>query len=229
MPNGLHRFYHGMRWGVPLPGGPVEHEENSDDEVDEGWRLQQVEQSIRARHDVAPPQAELMTMWNAHMHHAPPVVSDRMQPAVCRRFANANAVVLAGSLRQARQRLHVACRGRHVCARPCVRTAMHRHGKRSGPQLWTARWPAAHGDPTSARRCGGSAGEIGWLLAGGGKASDGVSLRGFEHRGLLRDPAECSRVRARCAAALSVPSAQEHAHTTLARQHDGTARSCVIL
>ncbi|KAL3902515.1 MAG: hypothetical protein SGPRY_012040 [Prymnesium sp.] len=99
LPSGLHKFYHSQRWGVPLPKGPVKAE-NSDDEAEEGWCLQQTEQRIRARPEVTAHAAELMTLWNAHVHSAPPIVSDRMLPEVCRHFAFHHAPVLAHSLRE---------------------------------------------------------------------------------------------------------------------------------
>ena len=42
-PSGLSRFYHTHRWGVPLPLGPVAEDANSDDELDESWRLSETE------------------------------------------------------------------------------------------------------------------------------------------------------------------------------------------
>ena len=100
LPNGLHRFYHGQRWGVPLPDGRVEHDANSDDEVDDGWRLRQLEQRIATRAGVTELQTTFMNLWNAHVHGSPPVVSDRKLPESCRRFATSNARVLSGKLRQ---------------------------------------------------------------------------------------------------------------------------------
>jgi len=106
LPNGLHRFYHGQRWGVPLPEGPVEREANSDDEADEGWRLRQIEQRIRARANVSEGEAAFMGMWNRHMHTWPPTVSDRMLPETCRHFASQNVTVLADTLQEVRAACH---------------------------------------------------------------------------------------------------------------------------
>ena len=48
-PSGLSRFYHTHRWGVPLPLGPVAEDANSDDELDESWRLSETEERLRSR------------------------------------------------------------------------------------------------------------------------------------------------------------------------------------
>jgi len=48
-PSGLARFYHTHRWGVPLPLGPVAEDANSDDELDESWRLSETEERLVAR------------------------------------------------------------------------------------------------------------------------------------------------------------------------------------
>ena len=45
-PSGLSRFYHTHRWGVPLPLGPVAEDANSDDELDESWRLSETEERL---------------------------------------------------------------------------------------------------------------------------------------------------------------------------------------
>ena len=47
-PSGLSRFYHTHRWGVPLPLGPVADDVNSDDELDESWRLSETEERLRS-------------------------------------------------------------------------------------------------------------------------------------------------------------------------------------
>jgi hypothetical protein len=99
LPNGLHRFYHVHRWGVPLPDGPVDCTAGSDDEVDESWRLEAPARRTRARTDVPSGDAALAQLWNAHVRSLPPLVSDRMVPGACRQFARAHAKVLAKELR----------------------------------------------------------------------------------------------------------------------------------
>jgi hypothetical protein len=99
LPNGLHRFYHVHRWGVPLPDGPVDCTAGSDDEVDESWRLEAPARRTRARTDVPSGDATLAQLWNAHVRSLPPLVSDRMVPGACRQFARAHAKVLAKELR----------------------------------------------------------------------------------------------------------------------------------
>jgi len=118
LPNGLKRFYHGQRWGVPLPDGQVSEDlENSDDDVDEGWRLQQAEQRIKARQGISLQQTSLMNLWNAHVASSPPVVSDRMLPEVCRRFAFTHADVLARALRQVCNSSSTASLFCYICSR----------------------------------------------------------------------------------------------------------------
>jgi len=99
--NGLHRFYHVHRWGVPLPDGPVECGAGSDEDVDESWRLEESTRRTRARTDVGPNEATLTGLWNEHVKTLPPLVSDRMLPGACRQFARAHAAALAAELRGA--------------------------------------------------------------------------------------------------------------------------------
>lgn len=47
-PSGLARFYHTHRWGVPLPLGPVAEDADSDEELDESWRLSETEERVGA-------------------------------------------------------------------------------------------------------------------------------------------------------------------------------------
>lgn len=47
-PSGLARFYHTHRWGVPLPLGPVAEDADSDEELDESWRLSETEERLGA-------------------------------------------------------------------------------------------------------------------------------------------------------------------------------------
>ena len=99
VPSGLHRFYHAHRWGVPLPVGPVAEEDDSDDELDESWRLSETEERIRSRGLATPAEVDFMMLWNAEVHRAAPLVSDRALPGACRRFAAAHAERLRTSLR----------------------------------------------------------------------------------------------------------------------------------
>lgn len=100
LPNGLQRFYHVHRWGVPLPAGPVDCGAGSDAEADEGWRFKALAQRTEARSEVGEVDGAFTRLWNAHVHALrPPLVSDRMLPGTCRQFARGNAAVLAGPLR----------------------------------------------------------------------------------------------------------------------------------
>lgn len=101
LPDGLHRFYHVHRWGVPLPSGAVDCGPGSDDEHDEGWRHDETTRRIRSRADVGPNDAAVAELWNAHVRSLPPLVSDRMLPDACRKFARAHASRLAAELRSA--------------------------------------------------------------------------------------------------------------------------------
>jgi hypothetical protein len=103
LPSGLERFYHVHSWGVPLPKGPVEAVAGggSDDEADVEWRLDESSRRTRARAEVGPVEAELMALWNEHVQAHPPTVSDRMLPALCRKFATAHRARLSSErLRQ---------------------------------------------------------------------------------------------------------------------------------
>ena len=94
LPNGLRRFYHVHRWGVPLADGPVEALTGgaSDDEADEDWRLEESLRRMQARPELPAPEIDLMRLWNAHVQALPtPLVSDRMLPDACRRFAHVHA------------------------------------------------------------------------------------------------------------------------------------------
>jgi len=102
MPNGLQRFYHAHRWGVPLPPGQVEIDGGgSDEEDDDSWRLVEVACHTAARPEVAEADKILMSLWNAHVRSGPCLVSDRMLPEACRRFAQAHAETLRTDLRAA--------------------------------------------------------------------------------------------------------------------------------
>ena len=100
LPSGIRRFYHVHRWGVPLPDGPVDYSVCSDEEVDSIWQLDEVEQRIRGRPDVPAPDADVAALWNRHIWDSPPIVTDRMLPHICRKFARANAAALGAELRQ---------------------------------------------------------------------------------------------------------------------------------
>ena len=99
LPSGLRRFYHVHRWGVPHTDGPIAALTGnaSDDEVDEDWRLDESRRRMRSRPDLSEGEADFMTMWNAHVQSLPPLVSDRMLPEACRRFALAHAASLRDS------------------------------------------------------------------------------------------------------------------------------------
>ena len=99
MSSGLHRFYHTHRWGVPLSMGTVAEDAESDEELDESWRLRETEERIRSRGVAAPPEVEFMVLWNAHMQGSAPLVSDNAVPATCRHFAEAHAAQLSTTLR----------------------------------------------------------------------------------------------------------------------------------
>ncbi len=98
-PDGTSLYYHATRWGVPLPDGPVALEPCSEDEVDEGWRLSETSARIASRPDVTQAERALAVLWNAHVALLPPLVSDRMVPDACRRFARAHCERLCGELR----------------------------------------------------------------------------------------------------------------------------------
>jgi len=99
-PNGLHRYYHALRWGVPLPEGPLAENAGSDRELSEAWRLEEVDERIRERDNVTALQAELMGLWNAHIDALQPLVSQRALPKACRQFASEHASRLATQLRE---------------------------------------------------------------------------------------------------------------------------------
>ena len=99
-PNGLHRYYHALRWGVPLPDGPLAEDAGSDREFSEAWRLQEVDERLRNRANVAALQAELMGLWNVHIDALQPLASQRALPEACRRFACEHASRLAAQLRE---------------------------------------------------------------------------------------------------------------------------------
>ena len=99
MSSGLHRFYHTHRWGVPLSMGTVAEDAESDEELDETWRLRETEERIRSRGVAAPPDVEFMVLWNTFMQGSPPLVSDRAVPATCRHFTKAHAARLSTTLR----------------------------------------------------------------------------------------------------------------------------------
>ena len=102
MPNGLQRFYHAHQWGVPLPSGQVEVDGGgSDEEVDDNWRLEEIARHTEARPEVAQSDRSLMSLWNAFVRSGPSMVSDRMLPEACRRFAQAHTETLRTDLRGA--------------------------------------------------------------------------------------------------------------------------------
>jgi len=90
--SGLHRFYHAHRWGVALPPGPVADDCDSDNELDESWRLSETEERVRARGVATPAEIDFMLLWNCHVQrHSAPLVSDCGVPRACRSFARAHA------------------------------------------------------------------------------------------------------------------------------------------
>ena len=102
LPNGLHKFYHPLRWGVPLPAGPVAAASAECDEraADELWRHEQVERRLRSRPSVTAADGDLMLLWNKHVAAQPPLASDRALPGACRQFARAHAAQLTDTLRR---------------------------------------------------------------------------------------------------------------------------------
>lgn len=105
LPSGLHRFYDPLRWGVPLPDGPVHSDPipaSWQYEADE-WKLAQTADRIRGRAGVSDPAAQLMILWNAHIHRTDrkELASARGLPAVCRAFARAHADHLRAKLDEA--------------------------------------------------------------------------------------------------------------------------------
>ena len=96
LPSGLRRFYHVHRWGVPLADGPIEALTGnaSDDDVDEDWRLDEQRRRSRSRPELSDSETEFMSLWNVHVQSLPPLVSDRMLPEACRRFALKHAALL---------------------------------------------------------------------------------------------------------------------------------------
>ena len=96
--DGLQRFYHVHRWGTPLPDGPVAALTGgaSDDEAGDDWRREEIARRTRSRPEVNEADAAFMEAWNAHVASLKPrLVSDRMLPEACRRFAQAHAAVLS--------------------------------------------------------------------------------------------------------------------------------------
>lgn len=99
MPSGLHRFYHTHRWGVPLSMGTLAEDAESDEELDESWRLRETEERIRSRGVATLSEVEFMVLWNAHVQGSAPLVSGHAVPATCRHFAVAHAAQLSTTLR----------------------------------------------------------------------------------------------------------------------------------
>ena len=102
LPSGLYKYYHPLRWGVPLPAGPVDGDgavRCDEAEADEGWRLEQAAARTRARPEVGGAQADLMALWNAHIAALPPIASDRALTRICRTFCREHAAQLAAELR----------------------------------------------------------------------------------------------------------------------------------
>ena len=93
-PDGLRKYYHVHRWGTPLEDGPVAAVAGgaSDDEMDEGWRLDESTSRVRTRPEVSAEDADFIAAWNAHVKSLTTrLVSDRMLPEACRTFAVARA------------------------------------------------------------------------------------------------------------------------------------------
>ena len=103
MSSSMHKFYHVHRWGLPLPDGPVECDACSDDEVDESWRLDEMERRTRSRAEVSPNEARLARLWNEHLESSDPIVSDRMLTSTCHEFAR---IPPASRLRKSVKALH---------------------------------------------------------------------------------------------------------------------------
>ena len=89
------RQYYHARTGQPIHPRLLQSGYDSDDDVDEGWRLQRAEALLDEFEDVTPPEKAFMKLWNRWIF-ARPVQADRDVPRAVAAFARAHAAEIAG-------------------------------------------------------------------------------------------------------------------------------------
>jgi hypothetical protein len=168
---------------VPLPDGPVHSDPIPASWKYEAdlWKLSQTADRIRAREGVSDPAAQLMVLWNAHIHYTDRkhLASARGLPAVCRSFARAHADCLGNELDEpfrehlrtlvAHNLLHaldaddcliIAGAQAELCG-ACTRPLHEEHCALYGVLRGAAAWPAApdvcDSDVLQIVSCGGTA------------------------------------------------------------------------
>ena len=83
------------RTGQPIHPRLLQSGYDSDDEVDEGWRLRRAEVLLDEFEDVTPPEKAFMKLWNRWIF-ARPIQADRDVPRAVVAFARAHAAEIAG-------------------------------------------------------------------------------------------------------------------------------------
>ena len=89
------RQYYHARTGQPIHPRLLQSGYDSDDEVDEGWRLRRAEVLLDEFEDVTPPEKAFMKLWNRWIF-ARPIQADRDVPRAVVAFARAHAAEIAG-------------------------------------------------------------------------------------------------------------------------------------
>ncbi|KAJ8604488.1 hypothetical protein CTAYLR_000987 [Chrysophaeum taylorii] len=93
------RQYYHSRTGAPIHPRLLATDYDSDDDVDETWRLELSDRLLDEFEDVTSPEKDFMKLWNAYVFNNP-VRADRVVPAACLAFARTRGpAILKANLR----------------------------------------------------------------------------------------------------------------------------------